>query len=232
MRSKIALPLLLSLWHHCSCISSFQKEKLGPTLSKPVQDFGTVLHNGSNGFRCKPRTVLSSDLYCKSTHCSNQVAVQRVPSTSSTQLICIVGAEGMKQLHCSSCIKIQARLVLQMFLVVRREMLCVFWEVWGSCTYVTLDLGWCYFLLSCCVCTQACFMVLELYMACFHIVIYLSGSKDFRGGTKAQSLWQCSLCSTEAPACRRGAPMEMGHAHLSWQRWPADQQQALARSLE
>lgn len=111
-----------------------------------------------------------------------------------------------------------------MFLVLKRKMLCVFWEVWGSCTYVTLDLGWWCFFLSSCVRRQTCFTVLELYMACFHVVTYLSGSKDFRGGTKASS--------AETPGCRSSAPTETGHAHLSWHRWPADQQQALAGILE
>lgn len=59
----------------------FQKEELGAALSKPVQVFGTVLRNGSSGFRCKLRRVLNSDLYCKSSHCSNEAVMQKVPST-------------------------------------------------------------------------------------------------------------------------------------------------------
>lgn len=72
----------------------FQNEKLGAALPKSRQGFGTLLHNGSSGFRCKLRTVLSSDLYCKSSHCSNQVVMQKLPSTFFH----------WADLHCGCCI--------------------------------------------------------------------------------------------------------------------------------
>lgn len=70
-----------SLWHLAlaSHYDPFQKEELGAAASKPMQGF--VLHTGSSGFRCKLRRVLNSDLYYKSSHCSNQAVMQKVPST-------------------------------------------------------------------------------------------------------------------------------------------------------
>lgn len=48
----------------------FEKES-GAALSKTIQSFGSVLCNGSSGFRCKPRRVFNPDLYCNSKHCDN-----------------------------------------------------------------------------------------------------------------------------------------------------------------
>lgn len=55
--------------------------------------------------------------------------MQKMPSTGR---ISIVGAEGMKQLHRSSCIKIQARLLFLIFFILKKKRLCVFWGGLGK----------------------------------------------------------------------------------------------------
>lgn len=144
----------------------------------------------------------------------------------------ILSAEGTKQLHCSSCIKIQERLLFLVFFILKKKKLFVSLGVWGSWINAPLDLGWWCFLPSYCVRSQACFVVLELHVACSYRVIYLSGRKYFRSESKAQSLLHCRLCSIKTSHCQSSAPEETGHAHLSLFGWPADQRQALAMSLE
>ena len=135
----------------------------------------------------------------------------------------------MKQLHRSSCIKIQERLLFLIFFILKKKRLYVFWGVWGSWTNVTLDLGWWCFLHLPVSAVKPALWFLSGLLPHSHLPVPW---EVFQKWDQSSASLAHRLCSIKTPHCRSSAREETGHAHLSLCRWPADQREAVATSLE